>query len=390
MLFAEILGQVGDSHYKTVVTEERLMTSVPTGPVITPEAWKSSDLAETDDWIYKLSETAQQELDAALRDVDECGLAAPDFTKDDFPLPTFSAELDAIRNELEGGRGFVVMRGIDRGRYSKREAAFIFWGIGTHLGTAISQNGEGHVLGHIRDLGFNFSDTNVRGYQTCAELGYHTDAGDVVFLLCLNKAKSGGVNHIVSAVSVHNEILERRPDLLEVLYQPFYFDRRGELEEGGGKPYYVMPIFSYHYGMVSTKYIRHHIDSAQRFPDTPRMTDKQVEALDLLEEIAARPDIHLSIQQEPGDFVLLNNYPILHLRTAFEDYEESPRKRHLLRQWLSIPNSRGLPETFRGKFKNIESGAVRQGIVVRSHPQPRPAPDAADLWEGRDVGPLKA
>jgi hypothetical protein len=371
----------------TVTTEEHPVTSVPTEPVITREAWKSADL-KTSDWLYELSETAQQELDAALRHVEKSGLAAPDFTKADFPLPTFSAELDAIRNQVEGGVGFAIMRGIDRQRYSKREAAYIFWGIGAHLGTASPQNGEGHVLGHIRNLGYSFSNPNVRGYQTSAELGYHVDMGDVVFLVCLNQAISGGVNHIVSAVSIHNEILERRPDLLEVLYQPFYFGRRGAFEEEGGKPYFVMPIFSYHDGMVSTRYLRHYIDSAQRIPEVPRLTEKQIEALDLVDEIAYRPDMYLSVEQQPGDFVLVNNYPLWHLRTAFEDHEELTRKRHLLRQWLSIPNSRGLPETFREKFKNLEPGAVRQGIVVRPHAQPRPAPDAADLWEGLDAGPL--
>ncbi len=374
----------------SVMTQERPVTRIPTKPVLTPEAWKGIDLAQTNDWLYEISETAREELDAALRHVEASGLTAPDFTKEDFPLSNFSAELDDIRNELEGGRGFAIMRGIDRERYSKKQAAYIYWGIGTHLGTAVPQNGEGHRLGHIRDLGFNFSNPNVRGYQTSAELSYHTDMCDVVFLICLIKAKSGGINHIVSAVSIHNEILERRPDLLEVLYRPFYFDRRGELEREGGKPYYVMPIFSYHDGMVSTRYLRHYIDSAQRIPEVPRLTETQIEALDLLDEIAYRPDMYLSVEQQPGDFVLINNYPLWHLRTAFEDHEEIPRKRHLLRQWLSIPNSRGLPETFREKFKNLEPGAVRHGIVVRPHAQPKSPPDAADLWEGLEAGPVTA
>ncbi len=374
----------------TVTAQEYPTTSVPTEPVITPEAWYGADLAETGDWLYRISEAAQRELDSALRHVEALGLSAPDFGKADFPLPGFAAELDDIRGELEGGRGLVVMRGIDRARYSKKEAAFIFWGIGCHLGTAVPQNGEGHRLGHIRDLGFSFSDPSVRGYQTSAELSYHTDMCDVVFLLCLNQSKSGGRNQFVSAVSIHNEILDRRPDLLEVLYQPFYFDRRGELDEAGGKPYYAMPIFSYHDGMVSTRYLRHYIDSAQRIAEVPRLTSQQNEALDLLDEIAYRPGMFLGVEQEPGDFVLINNYPLWHLRTTFEDHEDLPRKRHLLRQWLSIPNSRGLPETFRGKFKNLEPGAVRHGIAVRPHPQPKPPPDAADLWEGLDAAPLSA
>jgi len=372
------------------IIEKYPTTMVPSEPVITPEAWKGADLVKSDDWLYRISDDALHELDAALRNVEDCCLAAPDFGKDDFPLPTFSKELEKIRDELEGGRGFVIMRGIDRERYSKKQAAFIFWGIGTHLGTAVSQNGDGHLLGHVRDLSFNFDNPNVRGYQTNTELSYHTDYCDVVCLLCLNKARSGGLNHIVSAVSIHNEILERRPDLLEVLYQPFYFDRRGELEREGGDPYFVMPIFSYHDGKVSTRYLRHYIHSAQRFPEVPRLTEKQIEALDLVDEIAYRPDMHLCIEQQPGDFVFLNNYPVWHLRTDFEDFEAIPDKRHLLRQWLSIPNSRGLPETFRAMFDNLEPGAFREGIAVRPNAQPRPSPDASDFWEGLSAGPLTA
>ena len=196
-------------------------TEVPTAPVITPEAWKGADLATSGEWLYRISAAAQEELHAALRHVTDSGLAVPFFTREDFPLSGFAAELDGIRNELEGGRGFVVMRGIDRTRYSKRQCADIFWGIGTHLGTAVPQNGDGHLLGHIRDHGYSFDDPTVRGYQTSAELSFHTDMCDVVFLLCLNTAKRGGLNRFVSTVSIHNEILERGAQVEQrvVVYQ---------------------------------------------------------------------------------------------------------------------------------------------------------------------------
>lgn len=371
-----------------VMAKEYPTTEVPKAPVLTRDAWKGADLAGSGEWLYQLSQSAKQELHEALKYVEARNLTAPEFGKEDFPLSTFSAELDEIRHELEGGRGFLVIRGIDRDKYSKKQAGFIFWGIGTHLGTAVSQNGDGHLLGHVRDLSFNFDNPNVRGYQTNTELSYHTDYCDIVALLCLNTARSGGKNQIVSAVAIHNEILERRPDLLEVLYQPFFFDRRGELEREGGEPYFVMPIFSYHDGLVSTRYLRHYIESAQRFPEVPRLTPLQVEALDLVDEIAYRPDMYLSIEQQPGDMVLLNNYPVWHLRTAFEDHDELAKKRHLLRQWLSIENNRPLPETFRAMFDNLESGAVREGIAVRPHPMAPPSAD--DFWEGLQAGPLTA
>ena len=42
----------------------------------------------------------------------------------------------------------------------------------------------------------------------------------------------------------------------------------------------------------------------------------------------------------PGEMYFLNNYTILHARTAFDDHEEEDRRRHLLRLWLEVPGMR--------------------------------------------------
>ncbi len=347
-------------------------TTAPEMPAVplekNPGLWRGSDLQGSQGWIFRFTEPALREIDAALRKVRANKLAPPDFGKADFPLPGFAAELRRTLDELEHGRGFVVMRGFPSGRYSDAEAEIIFWGIGQHLGIPLSQNAEGHLLGRVRNLGLDINQTNVRAYQTTAELIFHNDQSDVIMLMCLKAAKSGGLSRIVSVTAVQNEIQRRRPELLAELYQPYYIDRRGERgrEDEDDLPFYAMPVLSYHQGLVTARYIRGYIESAQRFPEVPRLTARQIEALDLFDAIANEDGMALSFQMEPGDFQLLNNFCVLHARTNFEDFPEPERRRHLLRLWLAAPNSRDLPPCFEKRFGTCKGGEVRGGIPPSS------------------------
>ena len=136
-----------------------------------------------------------------------------------------------------------------------------------------------------------------------------------------------------SSVTVYNEMLKRRPDLVEVMAQPFYLDRKGEIPEGKG-PYYQMPIFNPYDGYLTTTYSRDFITAAQRFDEVPRLTDEQTEAMDLADELAGSDEIRLDMDFRPGDIQFLHNHQMLHSRTPYEDYPEPERKRHLLRLWL--------------------------------------------------------
>lgn len=340
-------------------------------PITGPNYWRAVDMANSEEWIYRLSDEAKAELDSAMRSVQRRGLEIP-FTKDDFPLQGFATELQAISEELENGRGFVMIRGLDRDKYTKEEAGLIYWGIGTYLGTAVPQNAKGDLLGHVRNVGLDLDDPSVRAYQTSADINFHNDSSDVVGLLCLNKSRSGGASRLANVLEVHNQILEERPDLLDVLYEPFYIDRRGEpgRDDEEPKPYFAMPVFSYYKGRLSSRWTNfHYIESAQRFPEVPRMTDAQVEAMRFLGEVSERPSMHFYMQFEPGDMQFINNYPVVHSRTAYEDYEEMDKRRHLLRLWLSVPNSRPLHPVFAQRFGNVEAGAIRGGIAVRKSAQ---------------------
>lgn len=342
--------------------------SMPPSPLSrNPGLWRGRDLQDCEDWIFRFPQDALDEIRAALVTAQAKGLKAPNFGKADFPLPRFAAVLEGMLEELEHGRGFFLMRGFPAAEFSEAESEIIFWGLGQHLGTPLSQNAEGHLLGHVRNLGMDINKTNVRAYQTTAELIFHNDQSDVIMLMCLKTAQSGGISRLVSVTAIQNEIQRRRPDLLEELYKPFYIDRRGERgrEDEGDDPHYAMPVLSYHKGLVTARYIRGYIESAQRFPEVPRLTVKQTEALDLFDSIANEPGMALSFQMEPGDFQLANNFCVLHSRTNFEDWPDPADRRHLLRLWIAAPNSRELPPCFEARFGTCEGGRKRGGIPPR-------------------------
>jgi hypothetical protein len=256
----------------------------------------------------------------------------------------------------------VLIRGLEIEKYSEDEIATIFTGLGSHIGHARSQNGAGDLLGHVLDVGADANDTDVRIYQTSERQTFHTDSCDVVGLICLKKSKSGGASMLVSASSIYNALLERRPDLLELLFDPIATDRRGEIPNGM-KPYFEIPVFTWHQGHLNIMYQRQYIDSAQRFSGVLRLTPDHIEALDLFDELANDPDLTLSMQLEPGDIQFVHNHSMLHDRMGFEDWPEPDRRRHLLRLWLSVPGDRPLPECFAERFGSTTIGD-RGGIVV--------------------------
>jgi len=183
-------------------------------------------------------------------------------------------------------------------------------------------------------------------------------------LLCLNKAKSGGLSTISSSTTIYNEMMKQRPDLVEVLFEPFTIDRKGEIPKGK-QATYQMPVFHNYEGQLTTIYARDFIEAAQqRHADLPRLTELQLEAMDMLDSLARSEAIRLDMAFEPGDIQLLHNHQILHARTTYEDYAEPELRRHLLRLWLSQPDGRPLPPVFEERYGSIELGKRRGGIIV--------------------------
>jgi hypothetical protein len=338
--------------------------SMPPAPISGPSAWHGRDFQGRSDWIDTLSAAELDELDAAVRAYRSSGAPPAAIAPASFALPRLGARLDAIRGELLEGRGFAMLRGFRPERYSREEQAIAYLGIGARLGSARSQNAKGHLLGHVKDLGLDIRDPKVRYYQTNRKLEYHTDSADVVGLLCLKTAKSGGESFIASSMTIYNEILARRPDLAPALFEPFPTDRRGEVPEGM-QPWFDMPIYHWHAGRLSCIYVRQYIESAQKlFPEARRLTRAQFEAMDLMDELLNDPAIHLSMAFQPGDMQFLHNHQILHSRNDFENWPEPERHRHLLRLWLAPPGARPLPAVFAPRYGSVTPGD-RGGIVVR-------------------------
>lgn len=328
-----------------------------------PTTWYGPTLAtQTQEWIWELSPREIEELEKAAAPLVVTGQEIGQLQAKDFRLPSLGLKLKALRQELIQGKGFVLIKGLPISRYTEREIITLFFGLGTHLGKARSQNAQGHVLGHVRNLGLDSSDPKVRIYQTKERQTFHTDSCDVVGLLCLQPAKSGGRSLLVSADTVYKEMYKRRPDLLSLLLAPIATDRRGEVPEGM-LPYLLIPVFSHYQDKITPFYQRQYIESAQRFPAAPRLTVKHLEALDLFDELCNDPALHLSMMLEKGDMQFVYNHAMLHDRTGFEDWEALSQRRHLLRLWLSIPGDRPLPPVFATRYGTVEVGN-RGGIVV--------------------------
>ncbi len=309
-----------------------------------PTAWSGREMAASEEWIFPLTAVRLGELEAAIDAVRRRGLSILEIGRDDFPLPTLGPELAALRDELIDGRGFALIRGLPVTRLGRERSAVAYWGMGRHLGEPITQNPLGHMLGHVKDIGADADDVEKRGYQSSAHLPFHTDvSGDLVALLCFKPGRRGGASAIVSSLAIHNEILRRRPDLAAVLAEPFYWDRRGEVPEGQ-RPYYPLPVFNYHARHLTVAYLRRFAVSAQRFADVPAMSAAQLEAMDLVDEIANDPAFHLEMEFRQGDIQILNNHIILHARTAYEDFDDPAEKRHLMRLWLSTEEGWPLPD----------------------------------------------
>ena len=341
------------------------MTEIRTEPLLTPAAWTGPELAPRRDWIHALSPAEVADLDRAVAHARASARPLAELTRDAVPLPVLGASVERWLDELETGRGFLLVRGVPVERYGDDGAALAYWGLGLHLGRAVSQNAAGDLLGHVRDAGVEKRDPTVRLYRTREPLGFHTDGADIIGLLCLRPAKAGGTSRIASSAAIYNEILQRRPDLVAALYEPFPFDRNGE-ERPGEPPCFSIPLCRDADGFLRTFYIGWYIRDSQRHASAPRLTQAQREVIDLIDEIASDPAFSLEMDFRAGDIQWLKNSVILHARTEFEDFPEPARKRHLLRLWLTSRRAFADSDALLNQGIAPKAGAVEDGEQLRA------------------------
>jgi hypothetical protein len=327
-------------------------------------AWTPEDAENNQDrWMHRLTSDELADLDHALRSTQAKGhTGCGTMTKEDFPLPVSAPLLQQLLQKLENDMGMFVLRGIPVEQYSKAEMRMLYWGIGLHLGGVVSQSPKGDLLGDVKNFGKSQDPHSAtgRGYMSSVKLSFHTDSSDAVALMVLRTAPTGGRSMICSSIAVRNEIAKRRPDLLKVLYEDFYWSWKGAGPPGSAQ-WYKQPIFSNENGRFSARYIQYHIWSAQDWPEVPRLTDQQREAILLVDQVANEERMHFGMMFEPGDIQFLNNHICFHARTEFIDGDTEGTTRHLLRMWLSPRNSRQLNPSC-GFFADKTEGAVRGGF----------------------------
>lgn len=319
-------------------------------PVEHPGAWKAADVADPGSISIELDERHLRALDRALGVARASGRSLEDLRQEDFPLDDISGDLDAIRDQVQNQRGIVLLRGLPVTRYSRDDMCRMFWGLGTHFGRAVSQSLMGDRLGHVTNVsGDNPAE---RGYRSRRELNMHTDSDDMLMMLCLRNARSGGQSRFVSALSIYNELLASQPQHLAVLMRGFRYHWRGEQAEGEEPitPYRV-PVFSRANGVLSCVYLRAFIDMAAEELGEP-LSDAEQAALAAFEALAERADLQLAIDLEPGDAYVLNNFTILHSRTAFVDHDAAGDRRYLLRLWLKAPHGRAVVDAVRRFYRD--------------------------------------
>lgn len=309
-----------------------------------PDVWLGRDLQARDDWIVRLDDGDIAEIDAALAIAKSGGATIP-FGRDQFPLDRLRESLKRVFDLVNRECGVALLRGLPRERYTPEECELIYWGIGCHLGTAVSQSPRGDMIGYVRDEGLSMGDPNARGYKTAGGLQFHCDQlpTDILGLFCVNDARRGGESHIVSALAIHNAIREERPDLLPRLYEHINVDWRGD-EPEGQPPWYRVPMFSAADGRITSRFTnKFFVRSTTRHGEDLAPTAEQWAALEFAHEVAERPEMRLTMTFQPGDMQFINNHTTLHGRSTFEDWAEPDRKRLLLRLWLAVDDARRRP-----------------------------------------------
>ncbi len=324
----------------------------PTGKSV----WYGKDLAKSTEWTYQFTSAALAEIDRNLTEVKKRGAKIEEITKADFPLTAMAEDMKALIQEVAKGRGFVVMRGLPRDKYSDEDLGLIYWGVGAHFGRPIIQSHQGDRLGHIMDLSDEEPDpTRRRAYHSGGPQHTHTDASDIVSMLSLQAAKTGGCSRLASAHTVHNVMMDTCPGLLRQMYEGFLLREPDSDAAAAQRPPlspYRVPAYTVQGDLLDCYYVGGFVDRGVRAGDFT-LTPVEQAAKDAFAAISNHPDIYLDMHLAPGDMQFFNNRSVLHGREAFEDFPEKERRRHLLRLWLKVPEWKPI-DARQGRYSSDE------------------------------------
>src|SRR4051812_46991328 len=332
----------------------------------TPAAWEAAELNSDTRWLFELDDKARRDLRAAIDKARDPDKTLFDYRRDDFDLGGAWPVLEAALKETQHGRGAALVRGLPREGIGEKDFELMTWAIGLHAGVARPQGKASHYISAVRDAGTEYRTGKGRGYSSNAELDFHTDSADVVFLSCYNKAASGGMSITTSSIEAYRRMREEYPHLIDWLHRPVHFSRQSE-EAPDEAPTYPHPIFDEADGRLFSKWNRNRVTSAQKLDGIPKVSTEQREALETFDAIVRRPALAHSMWLEPGDVQIINSHVTVHSRTEFVDHEAAAAKRLLFRLWLAPPDGARLPESWRVLYKAVEPGTVRGGIIGQQY-----------------------
>ncbi|MEL7061787.1 MAG: TauD/TfdA family dioxygenase [Acidobacteriota bacterium] len=327
----------------------------------TEASWTGGELLARDDFQHRLDDAEIAELRAAAERIVADNLDLDDLEPAAVPLPTLARRLTRIQDSLEHGSGAALLQGWPAADHDLATNRRVHWLISRHVGTPVSQSATGERIFHVENKGYAPTDPRDRGPSSSRELRFHSDRCDVLSFLCVRPALSGGDSFLVSTPTIHDAIRARRPDLLEELYGLWY-SKRHTVDPANPQPWCQQPIFARVDDRFVAYLLRVLIDRAYAMPELPDLRPSQRQALDLIDDLCADPTFHVRFRQEAGDILFANNFTTLHSRSEFVDAPEPERRRLILRIWLSVPNSRRLPDALACTFGATEAGALRGGI----------------------------
>ena len=323
-------------------------------------AWTVAEVESETRWIYPLSDAEGAELLAAVRRGRVEGKPLLDYRCGDFDLRLSLDKLAAAFREVRDGRGMALVKNLPRAGVSPAEFDLMTWAIGLHFGVARPQDKLSRYINEVKDAGTDYRSPTGRGYSSKAELDFHVDGSDIVLLSCYNQSPVGGMSMVTSSVKAYEVVRAERPDLAEVLRSDYPFSKNGE-QPPGEAAWISAPIVGFEDGHLFCVWNRNRVENAQKLEDTPRLSARQREAMEYLDQVVRRPDLMYCMHLEPGDLQLLSNQTQLHSRTDFEDHPDEDKKRTLYRLWLAMPDSRRLPLGWEGYAGTREAGTVRGG-----------------------------
>ncbi len=310
-------------------------------PASNPRGWRRDDLAANEASIFHaLDAEVLAEISAAVGYVRAGGLDAETMEQEDFRVPALARQISGLRERLDDGNGIVILRGLKQATRNDTDAEIVAWGVANYFGQPIRQGlKKDRRLFSVTDTGGQYNDPTRIG-ATSGTSWMHTDNGCLeprppcyLGLLCVQRAKEGGVSTLISANTLRAVIEEERPDLLPLYFEPYHFRPPTLHTWPAGPPTIVKPILEEVQGEILVHYARVMIEPGMEAAGTP-LTPRQLAALDYFDGLLERPDLRYEYQLQPGEFMITNNRFTLHGRTAYVDGTAPAERRLLKRIWL--------------------------------------------------------